>query len=276
MDTKTAVERVTANSRKRRPNDSAHQQKRDKDGNERNADGEDGETDFFRALQRRGKGLHAVFQMARDIFHHHDGIIDHKSRGNGHGHQREVVQGVSEQIHHGERTDQRDRHRDRGNERGAAVAQEDKHHDDDEADGNQQRPLHVTDRGADGGGAIQNDGGIDAERNGCLDNRKLRADAIDRVNDIGAGLAEDDDRNRALAVQITGSTDVLHRVRHLGYVGKADRRAVLITDDEWLVVVRVRDLVVGKDVRASHCHRRFGLWPGRSSAGSARTANSQG
>ncbi len=61
-------------------NDSAHQQKRDKDGNERNADGEDGEADFFRALQRRGKGLHAVFQMARDIFHHHDGIIDHKSR----------------------------------------------------------------------------------------------------------------------------------------------------------------------------------------------------
>ena len=69
----------------------------------------------------------------------------------------------------------------RGNERGAAVAQEDKHHDDDQADGNQQRPLDVTDRGADGRGAIQNDGGIDAERNGCLDNRKLRADAVDRV-----------------------------------------------------------------------------------------------
>ena len=68
-----------------------------------------------------------------------------------------------------------------GNERGAAVAQKDEHHDDDQADGNQQRPLDVTDRGADGGGAIQNDGGIDAERNGCLDERKLRAYAIDRV-----------------------------------------------------------------------------------------------
>ena len=155
--------------------DSAHQQKRNKDGNERNADGEDGETDFLRALQRRGKGPHAVFQMARDIFHHHDGIIDHKSRGNGHGHQREVVEAISEQIHHGERADQRDRHGDGGNERGAAVAQEDKHHEDDQADGNQQRPLDVTDRGADGCGAIQNDGGVDAERNGCLDKRKLRA-----------------------------------------------------------------------------------------------------
>ena len=29
----------------------------------------------------------------------------------------------------------------------------------DEGDGNEQRPLDVTDRGADGGGAIQNDGG---------------------------------------------------------------------------------------------------------------------
>ncbi len=34
---------------------SAHQQKRDKDGNQRNADGEDGEADLFRTLQRRGE-----------------------------------------------------------------------------------------------------------------------------------------------------------------------------------------------------------------------------
>ena len=45
--------------------------------------------------------------------------------------------------------------------------------------------------------------------------RELRADAVDRLNDIGAGLAEDDDCNRALAIQIAGGTDILHRVRHL-------------------------------------------------------------
>ena len=26
------------------------------------------------------KGCHAVFQMARDIFHHDDGVVDHESR----------------------------------------------------------------------------------------------------------------------------------------------------------------------------------------------------
>ncbi len=77
--------------------------------------------------------------------------------------------------------------------------------------------------------------------------------AVDRVNDVGAGLAEDDNRNRALAVQISGSADVLHRVCHLSDVGQADRRAVLVTDDERLVVVGVRDLVVGKDVCGHAC-----------------------
>src|ERR1035438_2503910 len=129
MDTRMDAERVTANSRKRRPtippinrrgmktaisemlmvktvkpisaapfnaaakgfmpfsrwrvifrSESAHQQKRNEDGNQRNADGEDGETDLCRTFQRRGKGLHAVFQMARDILHHYDRIVDHKPR----------------------------------------------------------------------------------------------------------------------------------------------------------------------------------------------------
>ena len=53
----------------------------------------------------------------------------------------------------------------------------------------------------------------------------------------------------ALAVQVAGSADVLHRVCHLSDVGQADRRAVVITDDERLVVLGVRDLVVGEDVR---------------------------
>ena len=137
----------------------------------------------------------------------------------------------------------------RGNQRGAAVAQEDKHHHDDQADGNEQRLLDVADRSADGRGAVENDGGIDAERNGCLDKRKLRSYAVDRIDDIGAGLAVDDDHYRGLAVQIAGGPDVLHGIRHLGDVGEADSRAFAITDHQRLVVGRQRDLVVGQDVR---------------------------
>ena len=150
-------------------NDSTHHQKRDENGDERNADGEDGVSDFLRALQRRGEGLHSIFEMAGNVFHHHDGIVDHKSRGDCQCHQREVVETVVEQIHHCERTNQRDRHRNGGNERGTAIAQKNKHDNDDESDGNDQRALDVADRGADGCGAIKNDGGVDTERNRCLD-----------------------------------------------------------------------------------------------------------
>ena len=68
-------------------------------------------------------------------------------------------------------------------------------------------------------------------------------------NDVGARLAEDDDRHGALAVQIAGGADVLHGVDHVGHVRQADGRAVVVADDERLVVVRVGDLVVGEDVR---------------------------
>jgi hypothetical protein len=32
------------------------------------------------------------FQMARDVLHHHDGIVDHEAGGNGQRHQRQVVE----------------------------------------------------------------------------------------------------------------------------------------------------------------------------------------
>ena len=77
---------------------------------------------------------------------------------------------------------------------------------------------------------------------------KLRANPVDSLDDVGAGLAEDDDGNRALAVQISGGADVLHRVGDLRDVGQADGCAVVIADDERLVVVGVRDLIVGENV----------------------------
>jgi hypothetical protein len=86
--------------------DASHQQQRDKDGDQRDADGEHGKTDFAGALQRRGEWRHAVFHVAHDIFHHDDGVVDDETRRNGHGHQRQVVEAVSEQVHHAERAEQ--------------------------------------------------------------------------------------------------------------------------------------------------------------------------
>ena len=73
-------------------------------------------------------GLHAIFDMTRDIFDHHDRVVHHESGGDREGHQREIVQRVADQIHRAESGDQRDRHRHAGDERGPAVAQEDEDH----------------------------------------------------------------------------------------------------------------------------------------------------
>ena len=125
---------------------------------------------------------------------------------------REIVEAVAEQVHHREGADQRNRHGDRGNQRGARVAQEDKHHHHHQADGDHQRALDVLHGSADGGGAVEHDGGFDAFGDGGLDRRQLAADVFNRLDDVGAGLAEDDDRDGGLAVEIAGGTDVLHRV----------------------------------------------------------------
>ena len=79
----------------------------------------------------------------RDVLDHHDGVVDHEAGGDGERHQREVVERVAEQIHHGEGADQRKRDGHAGNDGGAQAAQEEKDHHDHQADGQHQLKLHV-------------------------------------------------------------------------------------------------------------------------------------
>ncbi len=57
----------------------------------------------------------------------------------------------------------------------------------------------------------------------------------------------------ALAVQVAGGANVLARIGDVGDVGQPDGRAVVIADDQRLVVVGLGDLVVGDDVRGDRC-----------------------
>ena len=62
-----------------------------------------------RGLHRR----HALLDVARDIFDHHDRVVHHESGRDGQRHQREIVHAVAEQIQHAEGPHQRHRHRNR-------------------------------------------------------------------------------------------------------------------------------------------------------------------
>ena len=64
---------------------------------------------------------HALLQIARDVFDHHDRVVDHEAGRDGQRHQRQVVDAVAEQVHHAERSDQRHRNGDAGNDRRART-----------------------------------------------------------------------------------------------------------------------------------------------------------
>ena len=66
----------------------------------------------LRALHRGVEGLHAHLEIAGDVLDDHDGVVDHEAGGDGERHQREVVDGVAQQVHHAEGAHQRERHGD--------------------------------------------------------------------------------------------------------------------------------------------------------------------
>ena len=100
-------------------------------------------------------GRHARFEIARDVLDHHDGVVHHEAGGDGQRHQREIVERVTEQIHHPEGADERQRHGDAGNERGPDAAQKDEDDQDHQSDGDHQGDFDVVHRGADGRGAVE-------------------------------------------------------------------------------------------------------------------------
>ena len=63
--------------------DAAHQQQRNEDGDQRNADRQHGEADFARALDRRLQRRRASFEVAEDVLDDDDGVVDHEADGDG-------------------------------------------------------------------------------------------------------------------------------------------------------------------------------------------------
>ena len=174
METIIAVESVTANSRNRRPTIPAIISRGIKTAMSEMLMETTVNPISCGSLYRRGKRLHPIFEVAGDVLNHDDRIIHDETGHDRQCHERQIVQAISEHIHHGERANERDRHGNSRDERGPGVAQKDKHDDDDQADRNDQRPLNVIHRRANGGCSVQNDRDIDPLWNGCLDHRQLR------------------------------------------------------------------------------------------------------
>ena len=154
--------------------------------------------------------------MPHDVLDHDDGIVDHEADRDRQRHQREVVEAVAELVEHRESADQRQRHGDGRDDGRPEIAQEQEDHHDHQRDRQQQRELHVGDRGADGLGAVGNDVDLDGRRDRGLQHRQHRLDPVDRLDDVGAGLALDRQDDRALLVVPAGDQVVLRRADGAG------------------------------------------------------------
>ena len=89
------------------------------------------------------------------------------------------------------------------------------------------------------------DGGIEASSCG-----KQRLDAIDRLDDIGAGLALDGENDGALLVVPAGDQVVFRPLDGPADVADAHRRTVAVGDDQVVVGLGLQQLIVGVEREA--------------------------
>ena len=154
---------------------------------------------------------------------------------------------VAQQVHHAEGADDRQRHRDRGNDGGGQVAQEEEDHHHHQGDGEHQLKLHVPDRGANGDGAVGEHLHLHGGRHAGLQLRQQLLDAVHHGDDVGARLALDIDDDRGLAVHPGGLLGVFGGIDDRGHVGGAHRGSIAIGHDHRLVIAAGKQLVVGAD-----------------------------
>ena len=177
-------------------------------------------------------GLFALLNVASYIFQHDDGVVDDEADGNRQRHQRQIVETVPRHPHQRTGAEQRERHGDAGNYGRPDATQKSKDHQYDQNNRDRERELHVLDGGADRLGAVADHLNFDRRRHGGHETRQFGLDAVDGVDDVDAGLFEDDEKHAARAIRPGALAVVLWSSNCLTDVADADRRAAAISDND--------------------------------------------
>ncbi|MGY4337305.1 hypothetical protein ACVWW3_002211 [Bradyrhizobium sp. LM2.9] len=183
--------------------------------------------------------------MAHDVLDHDDCIVDHEAHRDRERHQREVVQAIAEHVQDRERADQRQGNRDCRNDGGPEIPQEEEYDHHHQCDRQHQRELNVGDCGADGGGPVGGDRHLDRGRNGGLQLRQQLLDAVDGLDDVGAGNALDRQNDGGVLTVPAGQEVVLRPLDRRADVAYPYRRTVAISDDEVFIGRWLEQLIVG-------------------------------
>jgi hypothetical protein len=157
----------------------------------------------------------AGFHPADDVLQHDHGVVHHEADAERERHQRDDVDRVAERVHDGERPHDRQRHRQAGDQRGRDVAQEDEDDQHHQADGQQQRELHVVHGLADRRRPVVDDVQAHRGRQLLAERRQQRAHRVHHLDGVGAGLPLDGQHHRAVVVEPAGHLVGLHAVDDL-------------------------------------------------------------
>ena len=83
--------------------------------------------------------------MQRDVFHHHDGVVDHQTDRGRQSAERHQVEALVEQLERDERDEYGRGNHQHGDDRGAPVAQKQHHDERGENDADQDGIAHAVD-----------------------------------------------------------------------------------------------------------------------------------
>src|SRR5579863_4953711 len=229
-------------------NNIAHEEQRNQNGDQRDGQRNNRESDLFGAFQCGLQGRVALFEEAVDVFDHDDGVVDDEACGDGERHQCEVVQAVAGEVHDAEGAHDRKGDGDAGDHGSGQVAEKEENQHDDETDSEHQLEFNVLDGGANRGGPVSDDGHFDRRGQIALQERHEAADAVHHLNDVGAGLALDVDNDGGLIVYPCGLPQILGSVDYIRNVGKSHGSAVAVGDDDRAKSGAGQKLVVGIDL----------------------------
>jgi len=131
----------------------------------------------------------------------------------------------------------------------AKVSQEGKNHDDHQQYREDQGPLDVAQRCANGRRTVDRQSDVDGRRNRRPQLGYQPLHQIEGTDDVGARLPVENDQDGWFAVRETCVTEILDRVGHVTDVGEMNRRAISVGQDQGFVVVGLVGLVIGIDLK---------------------------
>ena len=182
--------------------------------------------------------------IACDVFNHNDGIVNNKAGRNRKSHQGQVIERITQQVHHTAGPDQGYRHGHCRNDRCPNVPQENENNKNYEEDCDQKCSLNFLYRCSNRRGAVVADHDADRRRDRCLQQRQSGFDSVYRCDYIGPGHTGDLKKDAVLAVLKPVGVDVVDRVLHGCDVRQPDRRSFTIRNNKGPVVRGVEQLII--------------------------------